>query len=523
MGKILRTHTGDAPQPAAPGRFITTDTRIDGPHSAPSPNLAAESEPNPAEAALPDESKVGDAPATIEPEAAAKPKSDDQVDLASIEWLRNEARQLAVQLAARQDDIDRRDAQWQSDVARFENESRMARLRADSMRRDVEERETAATARERELDALAERLRDAQTAADRLHAEVESALAAREEALKARETEIEQRGVALAVDIAAHRRDAAALETRRVEWQGEIERRREEWQAELDRRREEFLLERAAAAAENETAAARRAELERLASLPSAYQEKLQKLLDEREADVERREQAVAEQELRLREALSEWERLTGELVEQRDRNEMQARHDRLQTAEHRRASEEELAEKRAELERQAEQIDFRRAALRREQETLTETQREVLEQRLAAEELWTRLSGHVAPAALAEHQARLRSKLTEQYRLSQRELSSEREELETLRTELAADADRLRKQTQELRRWADARNEEIERQAAFLTSREAELDRQDSHLQQQLQTWRQERFRMEQELRRLKSERRRAGQADYEPADVRG
>ncbi|MGC3971797.1 MAG: hypothetical protein QM775_31985 [Pirellulales bacterium] len=199
---------------------------------------------------------------------------------------------------------------------------------------------------------------------------------------------------------------------------------------------------------------------------------------------------------------------------EERERLAAQQRHDRLELAELRRRAEAEATERQTALERKSEELDFRRAAIRREQEELAATQHETLEMRLAAEELWTRLSGTLPTAALTEQMARIRSRLGEQYRIVQTDLAAQKAELEALCADLAAEGERLRFQTAELHRWAEARHEEIERQAAFLTGREAELERQDGALYQRSQAWRQERFQLEQKVRRLQGEVRRAAAA---------
>jgi septal ring factor EnvC (AmiA/AmiB activator) len=238
----------------------------------------------------------------------------------------------------------------------------------------------------------------------------------------------------------------------------------------------------------------------------------MQAELDEREAGLDLRETDVVSQELKVRQALVDVERLGAELRDERERLSADEKRYRLELAEQRRRWELEAAEKRRELERHGEQLDFRRAAVKQEQDDLADAQREMLEMRLAVEELWTQLSGLVPPAVLTENLARLRNRLSEQYRLQQTELTAQKAELESLRADLAAESEKLRHKTDELRRWADLRNEEIERQAAFLTAREQELETQDADLHRQSQAWRQERGRLEQEIRRLENDLRRAG-----------
>jgi hypothetical protein len=281
---------------------------------------------------------------------------------------------------------------------------------------------------------------------------------------------------------------------------------------ELEARGAELQKEIEAARHENAAIERRRAEVEAILNAPSEFQLRMQAELDDREQALDRRETDLVTQELKVRQAWVDVERLQAELREQRELLATQERRDRLELAEQRRRWEEEAAERRQSLERQSEQLDFRRAAVKQEQAELAENQRDLLETRLAVEELWTQLSGLIPPAVLTENLTRLRGRINEQYRMQQNELAAQKAELETLRAELGAENEKLRIQTGELRRWADARHDEIERQAAFLTAREQELEQQDEDLHRQSQQWRQERGRFELEIRRLENELRRAG-----------
>ncbi len=481
----IRPASSSSPS-AEVGRFITNDTRVDPPHVNPQ-----------AEVAAPSESPSSDAPSADDTLLEVVECESEEFDAHAMEALRNQARQLSVLLSERQETLDRRESEFQGQLAAHENELRAARLWLEEQQAQCAEREKGCTTRELEIELRFNDLVQAEQAVAQLRNEGDAALtareaaaASREEAFARREAEVEELALRTAVESAAQRGAMRELEARGTELQREIDAARHE-NAAMDRRR---------------------AEIETLLSQPSEFQLRMQAELDDREATLDRRETDLVTQELKVRQAWVDVERLQAELRDERERLDAQERRDRQEVAEQRRRIEEEGAEKRQSLERQSEQLDFRRAAVKQEKAELVESQREILETRLAVEELWTQLSGVVPPAVLTENLARLRGRLAEQYRLQQSELASQQAELETLRAELAAENEKLRIQTGELRRWADLRHDEIERQASFLTAREQELNQQDEDLNHQSRTWRQERGRYEQEIRRLENELRRVG-----------
>lgn len=486
--------------------FGTTDTRVDPPHAIGKPH---------------DDAQAAEGVSSESP--LLEVAENDEFDPTAMEALRNQARQLSLLLSERQEALDRREAEWQRQLARHETEVRGTRLWFDQRQAELDERESGLAAREEELETRFTQQRDATSALEVLRSEHEATVATRTAELDAREAELEERAAQIAMEAAAQRGVVKELDARREELRvelAEIRRVQEDNLIELQRAQDELAAQRETTLAElqherDDAAAvlqAERDELERLRNTPSEYQVRMQEELDEREANLDRRETESVTIELRVRQALIEVERLQAELYEERERLAVQQKHDRLELAEARRRIENDAAEKQKLLQRQNEQLDFRRAAVKQEQADLAEAQRETLEMRLVVEELWTQLSGVVPPAALTENVARLRSRLADQYRLQQHELAAQRAELITLRNDLAAESDKLRLQTAELQRWAEARHEEIERQASFLAGREQELERQDSELAQRSSQWRQDRGRLELEIRRLEGELRAVG-----------
>jgi hypothetical protein len=126
---------------------------------------------------------------------------------------------------------------------------------------------------------------------------------------------------------------------------------------------------------------------------------------------------------------------------------------------------------------------------------------------RVAMEELWSRLQGAVAPAALTSSLAQLRSKLADRQKLARQEIDKHRLELEELAGQLAQQKKQVLGQRKELQQWVRERELEFEAQAAALAAREAELDRQELAFQSREDGWRQERQRYDREILRLLSE----------------
>ena len=106
----------------------------------------------------------------------------------------------------------------------------------------------------------------------------------------------------------------------------------------------------------------------------------------------------------------------------------------------------------------------------------MAKTQQEALELRLATEELWARMCGTAAPAALAQSLAQTRLKLAEELRMQKSELAAERDEIKKLAARLAEMYQKLAAQREETQAWTNARRREIEQQAGMLAKREEQL-----------------------------------------------
>ena len=164
-------------------------------------------------------------------------------------------------------------------------------------------------------------------------------------------------------------------------------------------------------------------------------------------------------------------------------------------------------------MEEQERSLDQQAATLEQLKAELAVSQREVFEMRLATEEIYSQLSGSLAPASLARSIAQTREKLADHYQLQEGEIAQQGRELEQTRVEMSTQHAELLRQRDELDAWLRKRQQEIEQQAARLVAREQELDRQDRHTAEQAMKWNEERQEYKVEIRRLLASLRRPEQ----------
>jgi hypothetical protein len=255
--------------------------------------------------------------------------------------------------------------------------------------------------------------------------------------------------------------------------------------AELDRREAE-LEQLTARLAHRFEQADEHGQLDERAQELTAYRANLERaemLLAAGQAEVERQRQLLADERASLAHS-------------------MQAERRRLADEQSRAAAEHERAAQ--DLKRQTDELAARQAALVRMQADVQRAQKDALEARLATEELWARLCGTMAPAALAQSLAQTRLQLAEQQRLERAELAAERGEMQALAAQLAQQHEKLVAARAEVQAWVQARREELQKLAGLLVEREKQLDAQRADDERKIAEWQNERYRLEQELRRL-------------------
>lgn len=158
----------------------------------------------------------------------------------------------------------------------------------------------------------------------------------------------------------------------------------------------------------------------------------------------------------------------------------------------------------RRELKRRSDELTARHRALERMRSDIARAQSEGLEMRLATEELWSRLCGTMAPAALTQSLAQIRVQLADEQRLARRELAEQKAEVQTLSARLAEQHDKLAQEREELQNWAAERQKELARQAALLVAGNERIEHERAEFKDQQAKWTSERFQLQAEVRRL-------------------
>lgn len=402
-------------------------------------------------------------PVDVSPGDAAEPMELAPVDPVTAEALPTEAVQLASYFAARQGELDHREAEVHARQAALEQELRQAQMwlaereeelaareaKCDSQVRDVERR------LERVVQADAIRGKHDESRTDGAHAAPPprrdvSRLApvARDDQAAVRERTALRRAADLALQLSHTQKRLRDAEERLVE--------------------QEHGQQMAAAAAVDQR----------------------QHRLDEAEGLLAQEQQQVAAAKELLAVDRQSWVakmQAEGEQLEQQ-RSQWQREREQQRSA----------------LQSQHEQQQRRQEALEASRQELLALHRETLEVRLATEELWAQISSRTAPATLTQSLAMLRSRLAESYRGEIGQLEQQQHSLATLRDALAGQLEQIKRDREQFLGWARQREEEIERQASRLVAREQELDSQELRFDTQATQWREEQRTLQARVRQL-------------------
>jgi hypothetical protein len=375
--------------------------------------------------------------------------ADESVPLAQLvpdeslaEQMNLQAAQLATHLRSRQQELDHREAELNSRVARLESDARAARLWIEQHETDLAARDTELACRQRDLAARSEAIVKREAGLARRYQEMSD----RDAQLMQQERDVERRLARLAAVEAAQQRGAPAPDAAK-----------------------EVDLKCAAEALD-----ARRQQLDEAERRLTKAQEETQSLCEQLAADH------------------ADFTAHTTALREQVSAERRQAMAD--------------IEAKQQAVQRRAEQVDQRWAALQQLRNELGQVHRETLEIRLATEELWAQLAGAAPPAAITQSLGNIRAKLSQQYAQANAEAAEQKATLETIRRQLAAEHEKLVEQKRQFEQWAAACRDDCQQQAARLVAREQQLDDEKINVRQQLQRWQAERLRYQLDLRRMQS-----------------
>lgn len=481
-----------------------TETRVDAPHVlGTAAEVAADSQ-------LPAESSPAAEVAAALNLAVAAPELRAPID--------QHARQLAEHLSARQQELDRREAQFNAAHAELDSHWRNSRLWLQERQQELSETENELAERKSRLDALSEQLDERATqlaASEQAHAAAcrragfdsqlrEQDLARSAEELKAAKTRLEQQETLLReahADIARLRREAEEA-CRRERQQVDQERT-----AALERVRLALTaLERRRTAIESEAA-----RLDELRRKPSAQQVAYAEKLTAWESRLEAQEDRLTREEKLCERHLTELQSARQAIERDREDLSEQLKLERQKIVGEQRRAARELDQQRRRVADETAELDGRREALEQLRADLNQVHRESLELRLATEELCAQLSAHVSPAVLTQSLAQTRARLADHHRLALTELGERHHDLERLRSELTEVQDQLNSQKRELQQWAATRQAEFDRQAERLAARQNELAAAEAEQLETAQQWERQRLSQQQEIRRLAAALRRA------------
>ncbi|MCC9606776.1 hypothetical protein LOC68_16165 [Blastopirellula sp. JC732] len=392
------------------------------------------------------------APATPAP---AKEMTDDDI-VAKLEPLelspaqRRHLEELSNILRQQRTELERREAQLQSQMAAIDNEARIARLGVDQHAAALAERTKLLDRREREL------------------AERDAALNDRQNEIEAQVLKLDQQAAKLEQTRGAQKREDARLAKSAAQLR--ITQESLEEKATAERR----AVDRKLAEVKGQQAAVEKF---------SAQIRDRERQLDERQQTLEKRLAELDEIAAQLADAergqagdALVYSREQAELARERQVWEMEVLRQRELQEQARKRGEAELIEMATQLDQRQSRLEQRQAAVEKIEQELREKHREALESQLVVAELWPELMRHTPTAELTRRTAELRVKIRQSHedaaaiwRRRQNEVNDLLARLEERRTEIADEYRRFQQ-------WLSVRHEDLEKQAARLAAAERGL-----------------------------------------------
>ncbi len=488
--RATSTHPVANPQPDASGGD-SSELRGDGAHSVSGPHLPPrqfESSGNPCA-----EISLSDKP----PEALAE--SSRSSDRASAP--RVETDQIALYLESQYNELDRREQLLHSQLAQFDQERRAFRLligersqevaaresAVDADRVELDQRLSAATALERELQDLRESLLRERHS---LNLEREQFESEREQD-RARFAD-ECRQIRLEIDHLKEDAEADAARIRDELRQEQVlaESRLRFQQEHLQRTMRDFEKSQIDFRREQQQARTRLTETESQIVLRNQQLDRVRKLLIERQHSIERERQWL----------LVERRAVEGRIRD--DREELRA----AQTT-----WEQERETQKSDLRRQhdmlalhADNLESRRQRLDGLRVELEETNRQTLEMRLAVEESYAQLTQTVGNEVTRARVEEARQILIEYYRHTREALFAQRQELEQLQAKLRQQRQEFLDERKELAEWVAQQEEQFAAREQAVVSERAAVEAREQAWRDAAERWNREKLEAESVIRDL-------------------
>ncbi len=183
---------------------------------------------------------------------------------------------------------------------------------------------------------------------------------------------------------------------------------------------------------------------------------------------------------------------------------EQRVREQREQLTEKNGRSEELRVRRSAALQRRAAKLEQRERAVQCLRDKMAQAEREVLEARVAAEQVWSQVTDTVGQQAAEKTLAQARAQLANHFGLTKTELVEEREKLERLATRILNEHEALEQQRASLREWVTQQQQRLTEQAEDLEARQRQFARRNAEQDDLRLRWQQERAGYQQEIRKL-------------------
>jgi chromosome segregation ATPase len=375
----------------------------------------------------------------------------------AAEQMQVQASQLARHLQERRREVDHREAHLNARIAQLENDLRVSRLWLRERSEDFERREAELSQQLSEQDSQIRSLSASESALDEDRIQKELLLQEREAAVRLREEQI-------------------------VDARGRLE-------AEA----ESLILLREELQSKDQNA---QAIVQAVQAREAAVRE-IEEGLEKRQRALDAQEKSLDEQWGQLQTEREQWQQRVAETQDQ-------LRHDRQAIQQQRRQSDEQRAQQHKTWVSRQERIDQQQVVLQRIRDDILRLHREALEMRLIAEQLWSQMTGRMAPAELTEGLSRLRTQLADEFRLAHQALATQRSELETLVAKLDDKRRALAAQRDELMGWLSRRQSELAEQSSDLAAREQQVLDEKQNLAAIEHRWQHERRDLHRQIRKL-------------------
>lgn len=149
-------------------------------------------------------------------------------------------------------------------------------------------------------------------------------------------------------------------------------------------------------------------------------------------------------------------------------------------------------------------ELDRRKAVLQRMQEEIQKQHAEVLEARLATEQLWREIVDKTPADQANELLHALQDRINEQYAAQRKAVEARRNELVELKETIKSQQQEIREQSEKLHEWIVSRHGDLTSFSAEVDARAAFLDRREHRMREEFSKWEVQRDSYQQQLRGL-------------------